>query len=112
MSPLRQLRDGAIVGHRAKGVCDLRSIALWVLWLGLAVVWVSTLISLSEQGATGHWFQAGLIVALLYVLFFAEGIELAVADLLDKHPEQLADERLQRLLVELQDRRDFFFSTR
>jgi hypothetical protein len=112
MSPLRQLRDGAIVGQRAKTVCDLRSMALWVLWLGLAIVWVSTLVSLSDQGSMGHWFQAALIVALLYVLFFAEGIELAVADLLDKHPEQLADEHLQRLLVELQDRRDFFFSTR
>jgi hypothetical protein len=76
------------------------------------VVWGATLASLSQNGHY-HWLlDAGIILLLLYLLFFAEGLELAVADLLDKQPEQLHDARLRKLLHEIQQRRDFFFGTR
>jgi hypothetical protein len=93
-------------------ILKLRTSLLWVLESILVIVWVTTVASLFANGQAAHLGYAIAIVVSLYVLFFAEGLELAVADLLDKHPEQLGDARLQRLLQELQQCRDFFFGTR
>jgi hypothetical protein len=89
-----------------------RTTWLWSVEAILIATWVTTLGSLGKTVSYSYLVDAGAILVFLYVLFFAEGLELAVADLLDKHPEQLADTRTQRLLRELQSRRDFFFGTR
>jgi hypothetical protein len=90
----------------------LRTIILWSFWFVLAAIWGATLIALSDDGHARHWVDSLLIILSLVVLFFAEGLELAVADLLDKHPDQLSDVRLRKLLQEIQQNSDFFFSTR
>jgi hypothetical protein len=89
-----------------------RTAFIWSLWILLAVTWVSTLMSLSAGGNYRVWIHAGVIALSLYVLFFAEGLELAVTDLLDKHPHQLRDRQMRTLLQELQCRRDFFLAQR
>ena len=48
----------------------------------------------------------------MVILYCAEGIELAVTDLLDKHPSQLHDPVTARVLMEVQRLRDFFFAQR
>jgi hypothetical protein len=89
-----------------------RTLILWLFWFGQLLVWFATLFSLSAVGQYTPWLDAAAIILLLYVLFFAEGLELAIADLLDKEAEQLNDTRLRALLSEIQRRKDFFFSTR
>ena len=105
-----------IIGSKSE---ELRSLAyvtrtaiLWSFWIALLGIWIATLFALSEEGLNRQWIDAVLIITSLVVLFFAEGLELAVADLLDKHPDQLSDPRQRKLLAEIQQNGDFFFSTR
>ena len=53
-----------------------------------------------------------LVLFLLVVLYYAEGLELAIADLLDKQPEQLADDKVRVVLKEIQKQSGFFFAQR
>ena len=89
-----------------------RSFVLWALEIILVVIWLSTLWQLALDGKFDDIFWAIVIVGLLIILYFAEGIELAVADLLDKQPEQLSNEIAQDVLREIQEKRGFFFSQR
>lgn len=90
----------------------LRSTVFWALWLFLAVVWIATLAAQWTDGRQGPAVFAFVDVLLLVVLYFAEGIELAVTDLLDKEPSQLHDPLTRRLLAEIQARSGFFFAQR
>ncbi len=90
----------------------LRSVVLWTLEALLVTTWVATLWQHTDEGSSAEVFQALLVVVLLVVLYFAEGIELAVADLLDKQPEQIRDETVRNVLAEIQQQRGFFFSQR
>jgi len=51
-------------------------------------------------------------LVLLFILYFAEGMELAITDLLDKEPNQLRDETVRNLLSQIQSRVGFFFAQR
>ena len=93
-------------------VRSARTIVLWSGWTLLLTVWLCTLGALSHSGSSRQWFDAATIVVLLLILFYAEGLELAIADLLDKQPDQLTDLRMRDLLREIQRDGDFFFSTR
>jgi hypothetical protein len=90
----------------------VRSLFLWVVELVLIVIWFSTIGHHLGDGDIKQFLLAVLVVVLLFILYFAEGIELAVADLLDKQPDQLGDESLRSLLEEIQQERGFFFSNR
>ena len=89
-----------------------RNVGLWAFELVLISAWISTVIS---EATSGNWIYVGLVAVLvtfLIILFFAEGIEIAVADLIDKSPETLSDSKLRETLAEIQDRSGFFFSQR
>jgi hypothetical protein len=90
----------------------VRLAILWTLWVFLAVVWIATLAALWTDERQAPAVLAFLDVLLLVVLYFAEGIELAVTDLLDKEPSQLHDALTRRLLSEIQARSGFFFAHR
>lgn len=90
----------------------LRTIVLWVLWVSLVTVWVATLAAMSQSGSHGHWIGAGAVVCALILLAYAEGMEIAVADLSDVHPDQLSEPRLRRLLDEIHRARHFFYANR
>jgi hypothetical protein len=93
-------------------VRQLHTLLLWVLWLFLAVIWIATLAVQWREGARTPVLLALLSLGLLVLLYFAEGIELAVTDLLDKEPEQLHDPALQAVLEDIQRRSGFFFAQR
>ena len=90
----------------------LRSITLWTLEIFLVAVWVATLWELALEGEIDDALWAFVVLVLLVILYFGEGIEIAVADLLDKQPEQLSDESVRSVLKEIQERRGFFFAQR
>lgn len=90
----------------------LRSFLLWALEFMLVVVWITTIWKHSAEGELTHIFWAIMVLGLLVILYYAEGIELAIADLLDKQPEQLGDESVRRVLREIQEQRGFFFAQR
>lgn len=90
----------------------LRSAALWLIWLGLATIWVATNWVNWIEGDYGPAVLALLDLGLLFILYFAEGIELAITDLLDKEPSQLRDPVTRRLLSEIQSKSGFFFAQR
>jgi hypothetical protein len=92
----------------------MRKFILWAIWALLFAIWVQTVY---VTGVLQHnnlcLLLAGVSVALLVILYFAEGLELAVADLRDKDPQQIHDQRLKKILVELQSKGgDFFFAHR
>lgn len=91
----------------------LRLITLWTLEIILVTVWVATLWELAlVEGEMDDVLWAFVVLALLVILYFGEGIEIAVADLLDKQPDQLSDESVRSVLKEIQERRGFFFAQR
>jgi hypothetical protein len=90
----------------------LRAVALWTIWFALTATWIATLVAMTAEGRYVQWLQAGAVVFLLYILAKAEGLELAVADLLDKSPEQLHDARVRNVLRHLQQDPADFFSNR
>ena len=67
------------------------TLLLWLLWAAMVVTWLLTLVSLWREGSRTPSLLALLALGLFALLYFAEGIELAVTDLLDKEPEQLHD---------------------
>jgi hypothetical protein len=94
------------------GVRRARAVLLWIIWTFLTATWIATMIAMSLDGDYIQWFQAAAVVFLLYVLSVAEGLELAVTDLLDKQPEQLRDPKVRAALSRLQRRSAEFFSNR
>ena len=97
------------MAHRIR---TFRSAVLWVIWLGLVAIWIATLWQKWQSGSQAAVAFAILDIALLFILYFAEGMELAITDLLDKEPAQLRDETVRRLLAEIQRRSGFFFAQR
>jgi hypothetical protein len=96
----------------ARLIGNLRTLILWAVWLVLFVIW---LLTLENQLSEGHYEAialAAISVVLLFILFFAEGIELAATDLLDKQPEQLHDPATREVLAEIQARSRFFIAQR
>lgn len=89
-----------------------RSMVLWAIEIALVVIWLTTLWMFAQDGDYQYVLQAVAVVALLVVLYYAEGIELAVADLLDKQPDQLSDPQSADVLKDIQDKRGFFFAQR
>ena len=103
---LRSLRTSLRVLREAQ------TFLLWLLWSLLVVIWLKTLTALWREGSRMPSLLALVAVGLLILLYFAEGIELAVTDLLDKEPEQLHDPVLQNVLADIQRRSGFFFAQR
>lgn len=86
-------------------------IVLWPLETALLVVWVATVWQQEREGLPGvPW--AVVVIILLAILYFAEGLELAFADLRDKDPEQIANPAVRKILKEIGERSDFFFAQR
>jgi hypothetical protein len=91
---------------------NLRNLILWGIWAALFVIWLFTL---ENEMSNGHYEAIALAVisvVLWFILFFAEGIELAATDLLDKQPEQLHDPATREVLAEIQSRSRFFIAQR
>jgi hypothetical protein len=89
-----------------------REVLLAAIWTGLVVVWASTCVQLAVQGSWRYAAFAAADIVLLVILYLAEGMELAVTDLLDKDPEQVANASVRAVLREIQARRDFFYANR
>ncbi|MGI5225330.1 hypothetical protein [Actinoallomurus sp. CA-142502] len=89
-----------------------RSLILWVAWVMLLVIWLATLMRHLDRHDSAPLLLAVTTVALLVLLSFAEGMELAVADLLDKDASQVSDRRTRDLLSAIQRRSGFFFAQR
>lgn len=58
---------------------QLRKGILWVCWLFLLVIWLDTLSQLWRDGQGRPVLLAALVIPSLWLLYFAEGLELAVA---------------------------------
>lgn len=89
-----------------------RSFILWVAWALLLAIWVATLWRHMGKHDSTPLLLAVTSLALLVLLSFAEGMELAVADLLDKDVSQVSDRRTRELLSAIQQRSGFFFAQR
>ena len=100
------------VAAGSAGIRKVRAVVLWTIWTSLTIMWIATLVAMSLDGSHIQWLQAGLVVFLLYILSIAEGLELAVTDLLDKQPEQLRDPKVRAVLSRLQRHSAAFFSNR
>ena len=86
-------------------------LVMWVVWTITAVIWSFTLY---KEVSEGHYFflaAALLILALFAILYFAEGLEIAVADLRDKDPSVVSAE-IRPALQEIQRDPEWFFSQR
>jgi hypothetical protein len=85
---------------------------LWCLLILLVAVWLSTLAHVDSVGAA---FKSSVefvvVVLLLVVLCFAEGVETAFADLRDKDAEQVLPE-IRQLLSQMKEREEFFLAQR
>jgi hypothetical protein len=106
-----RIRKSSEIWQRALSLrmVSLRAAVPWGAWFALTVIWVATLLAMTGEGRYAQWVEAAAIVLLLYILALAEGLELAVTDLLDKQPEQLRDARVRIVLRHLQrDPADFF----
>jgi hypothetical protein len=90
----------------------VRSFILWVAWAALLAIWVATLWKHLGKHDSTPLLLAAISIALLVLLSFAEGMELAVADLLDKDASQVSDSRTRELLSAIQQRSGFFFAQR
>lgn len=89
-----------------------RSLILWIIWAFLLVIWVATLWQHQKEHNPTPLLLAVISVILLVLLCFAEGMELAVADLLDKDASQVSDRRTRELLSVIQKNSGFFFAQR
>lgn len=96
----------------ARGLKHLRALMLWCVWVFLTLTWLTTLAAHWRAGDRAAVLLALVVLALLIVLYFAEGIELAATDLLDKEPERLRDPRARAVLADIQERAAFFYAQR
>jgi hypothetical protein len=94
-----------------RGVQVIRTTILWAVEILLAVVWISTLQAHAAAGSSSPMVGAVIVVFLLFILYFAEGLELAFADLRDKDPEQI-DRAIMPPLREMQIDPGFFLGQR
>ncbi|WP_430441080.1 hypothetical protein [Shinella sp.] len=91
----------------------LKSAVMWTVFLLLVAIWGQTLVlSYIVHGSFTPIAMAGASLALGYILYFAEGLELAVADLRDKDASQITDPRTRAVLAEIQHSEGDFFSQR
>lgn len=90
-------------------------ISKWIV----SIVWVATFIVLINttvfQIQSGDY--SGAIILILFavlslILYLAEGIEIAVVDLIAKDADQFSDLRMRATLEEIQGKSHFFFSQR
>src|SRR5438105_4261341 len=96
----------------AKRLRYIRSLVLWIVWLALVIIWLATLGEQWTEGRHSPAILAIVVLGLLLILYFAEGMELAVTDLLDKEPAQLRDSSVRALLSQIQHRSGFFYAQR
>lgn len=90
----------------------VRSLVLWALWLVLVIVWFATLWAKWQEREVVAVLLAGVVLGLLAILYYAEGLELAATDLLDKQPEQMRSVGATEVLKEIQARPGFFYAHR
>jgi len=83
-----------------------RRLYLWLAWIALTVIWLWTVV-LEER-----LFSTGVLLCLLVILYYAEGMEIAVADLLDKQIEQLDAPKARRALQQIRTRSEWYFAQR
>lgn len=79
---------------------------LWILWGVLLAIYLDTV------QKTGDYRNAGLVLILLVVLYFAEGMEIAVATLADKDASQLGSESAKATLNFIKVDPEWFFAQR
>jgi hypothetical protein len=99
-------------GTILRGLVHGRTAVLCIVWVALAGTWITTC---AQLGLAGDWHFALLAaadLALLVILYLAEGMELAVTDLLDKDPEQVGDASVRAVLREIQGDQGFFYANR
>lgn len=82
-------------------------------YLTLLATWLQTLAAnvIFRNSYTELLTAAGVLL-LFYILYYAEGLELAVADLRDKDANQIGDPRTREVLGQMQRLSEFFFSQR
>jgi hypothetical protein len=79
---------------------------LWVAWAALFVVWMDTVVT---QRA---YLSLAIVIVCLLILYFAEGMEIAAAELLDKDPKQLASPSATKVLNGIKQDKEWFFAQR
>jgi hypothetical protein len=91
----------------------MRTIFFSTIWLAALAIWLQTLtMGFLRDGNATPIVVAGICFGAFVILYFAEGLELAVADLRDKDPSQIKDSRVGRMLAEMQGRSEWFFAQR
>lgn len=83
------------------------SLVLWVVWLVLLAVYADTV-----YHVPAGYRDAILVLGLLVILYFAEGMEIAVATLADKQASQLEREPAKKALAYIKRDAEWFFSQR
>ncbi len=79
---------------------------LWIIWLGLLAIYFDTVYQ------TGEYRNAILVFVLLVILYFAEGMEIAVATLADKQIAQIESVRARKALEFIKRDAEWFFAQR
>lgn len=69
----------------------VRKLGLWVCWFVLVAIWFDTLLNLWLDGQARFIVFAALIIPCWLLLYFAEGLELAVAARVDADDSPVAD---------------------
>jgi hypothetical protein len=78
----------------------------WIIWLFLLAIYFDTIYH------TGDYRNAILVLILLVILYFAEGMEIAVATLADKQIAQIELERARKALAFIKKDAEWFFAQR
>ncbi|MBY2941885.1 hypothetical protein HF264_19655 [Rhizobium leguminosarum] len=91
----------------------IQSLVMGAFYVALLMTWMQTIVAnLVLRGSYTELLTAIIALGLFYILYFAEGLELAVADLRDKDVMQIADPKTRSVLGEMQKMSEFFFSQR
>jgi len=90
----------------------ISAIIVFIIWLLTLYAWVSNIIYNALNGIYTPLIIFLIIIPLTFILYLAEGLEIAVADLRDKDASQLANESTREILAQIQPRADFFFGQR
>jgi hypothetical protein len=83
-----------------------------VVWLASLYAWLSNIIYQATLRQYSNLIVLILLLPSLVILYFAEGVEIAVADLRDKDVDQFNNQSTRRVFIEIQNRDDFFISHR
>jgi hypothetical protein len=86
----------------------LRRFLAWALWLVCLYAWFSDVVIHAWHGQYTDLVVLLLLIPFFLLIYFSEGIEIAVTDLKDKEAAQLGDASMRTLLIAIKSRLDFF----